>query len=49
MLYTREIYTFMMFLSDMGGLVNSMLVIGKIIMYPITENLLYAAIINELF
>jgi hypothetical protein len=48
-LYSREIYSFMKFLSDIGGLFNSIFVCGKIIVYLFMSKLFYAHVMKEIY
>jgi hypothetical protein len=48
-IYTREIYSFMNYLSDIGGLFNSVFVGGKIIVSLFIDKLFYSHIMKEIY
>ncbi len=49
MIYTKEIYTLMNYLSDIGGLFNSLFVGGKLVMMMFLEKLFYSSILNKIY
>ena len=47
--YSRQVYTFLSLLSDIGGLNSSVVVIGSVIMGLFMERLFYASLIKNIY
>ena len=49
MQYEKDIYTFMNFLSDLGGIFNAILFLFRIVVGVFHENIVFARILSSLF